>query len=957
MGAKEKQTSCSIKILHQNIQYLAQKGLELDILLDEEQPEIVCLDEVALTEGELAGFHINGYHYVSSFTRTHYKGGGVAIFAKDSIVCTDMRHILLPFVSEKDLEAAGIEVKLGTKKLLIIDIYRSPNGDLQAFLSRLGGLLTSCNGTWNNLVLVGDFNIDLLAKQDKAVVRYRDVMNSFGLLSLVEDPTRVTELSSSCIDHVFTSLSENHCSANVIISAISDHYAQLVCITEDEGLQQAPPTKQVRRIITAQGIEEFQQRVARESWEQVRSAVTVDDKAENFQAVLKWHHDIAFPLRPTQQRIAKSLPWITPGLLKSRETLRWLGELAKSKSGAFFSERFRKYRAVYRQTLHAAKALHISSVLYKAANKTKAAWTIVNSIRGKQRARTKERLTLHSQGRQIECPEEVADTFNEYFLTIADQLTGNLPINLDETIPRREFTMFLNPVTPAEVVELISDLSNKYSCGYDGISPALIRHVKQHIASPLADIINTSFETGIFPACLKTARVFPLYKGGDKENCNSHRPVSLLPSVSKIVEKALYNRLYNFFDSNNLFTPQQFGFRKNRSTIMAVHNFVTKILQGWEHREIGVGVFLDLTKAFDCVNHRLLCHKLERYGVRGQALQWLTSYLSNRQQFVEVPGGKSSLGCITRGVPQGSILGPLLFLIYINDLPDHIKNDIWLFADDSNVMATGHGEELVQRELADDLGNMETWFQNHQLTVNIGKTAHMLFSTRRAENELIVEMGGREIQRVSSISFLGVVIDENLGWSAHVDKLCSRLSSTVFLLRTLARVCDPTTLRSAYFSLFDSLLRYGIIFWGGSTKESLDRVFVLQKAAVRCLAGREKWERDGDHFQPPSCRTLFKELALLTTPACYVFETIRFFLKNGDGQLVGDASAYNTRNAQDIRLPKIRLEKSRQGVLYAGASFFNKLPQHIRVLRGSTKFEPTLRRWLVDRVLYSLPEF
>ena len=227
---------------------------------------------------------------------------------------------------------------------------------------------------------------------------------------------------------------------------------------------------------------------------------------------------------------------------------------------------------------------------------------------------------------------------------------------------------------------------------------------------------------------------------------------------------------------------------------------------------------------------------------------------------------------------------------------------------------------------------MQEWFKNNQLALNTDKSNYILFTCTEGCNNLeepTVTINGKNLERVKSTKFLGVLIDEHLSWNEEVDSLCGKLSKEIFAMRSLARVCDDSTLKMVYFSNFESKLRYGITCWGGSTISNMKMVFGVQKRAIRCLCRKERWERVGNHFQPVSCQPLFKELNILTAPALYIFETVLFFLKYGEGTTVGEVSAYNTRQASDFRKKKIRLKRSEREVSYAGANFFNKLPQEI----------------------------
>ena len=323
-----------------------------------------------------------------------------------------------------------------------------------------------------------------------------------------------------------------------------------------------------------------------------------------------------------------------------------------------------------------------------------------------------------------------------YFQSIGSSLASQIPEGKHPhayymTTPNNT-NLFLAPTDPQEILKLITSLKNSKSTGADNINNILLKKLKHSIALPLSNLINNSISSANVPNALKVAKVVPVFKNGKINELGNYRPISILPAISKIYEKVIYKRLYNFLQLNDIFYSSQYGFRSKHSTIHAVTEFIEDIVQGYEDKEHTLAVYIDLSKAFDTINHEILIKKLCHYGVRGHALEWFKNYLSNRKQYVAISNHRSQTKTITCGVPQGSILGPLLFIIYTNDLPNCLhKSHPILFADDTTVYLH---DKLITRSISilnQELQSLSDWFKTNKLSLNVKKTNYMIFFTEQ----------------------------------------------------------------------------------------------------------------------------------------------------------------------------------------------------------------------------------
>ena len=378
-------------------------------------------------------------------------------------------------------------------------------------------------------------------------------------------------------------------------------------------------------------------------------------------------------------------------------------------------------------------------------------------------------------------------------------------------------SVFFRPVTAAEVCEIIAKLKNT-SSNIDELPVRIFKRIRNLLSKPISMLINTSISRGVFPQCLKNAKIIPIFKKGDTQNMSNYRPIALLPTLSKIFERCIADRLTDFLYKSEAIYAQPYGFVKGRSTTNAFIEFTEYIYSCLNRREHCIGVFLDLTKAFDTVNHEVLLGKLERYGVRGLPLQWLASYLKDRQQCVSINGRCSSHRTVNVGIPQGSIMGPILFLLYMNDLPK-ISSDLLsiLYADDTTLLASNSECSTLIQHINDELPKVRQWTIANRLSVYLDKTYAMMFTNRDRAiptrgniyfNDTLVKFKTDE-------DFLGLIIDNQCKFTRHVDYVCKKISKTIGIIYKLKELVSQKILISLYYSLAYPYLLYANVVWGG----------------------------------------------------------------------------------------------------------------------------------------------
>ena len=429
---------------------------------------------------------------------------------------------------------------------------------------------------------------------------------------------------------------------------------------------------------------------------------------------------------------------------------------------------------------------------------------------------------------------------NDFFVNIGPKLAQSIPPSdnhfstfLANPNPK---SIFFAPTLETEIMDIVNNLKTQKSPGHDGITNKLLKHVIMEIVTPITHIFNLSITCGVVPSQMKKAKVIPIFKKGDTRERGNYRPISLLTSFSKILERIIYTRTIKFVHDCNIFSDSQYGFREKHKTTDALLILTDKVAKAIDSSSHTIGIFLDFSKAFDTINHDILLYKLSHYGIRRKALEWFRNYLKNRTQYVSVNDCESHLEEITCGVPQGSLLGPLLFILYINDFKRSSNMlSFILFADDSNIFLSHRDPRILVNTMNSELKSVHSWIQANKLSLNLTKTNYMLFSNSIQTLPGDININGVNIESVQSTKFLGIFIDNKLSWKTHVDKICRVISRNIGVINKLKRYFPHRVLLTLHSTLILPYLNYGILSWGNSQITQSNRILLLQKRALRII--------------------------------------------------------------------------------------------------------------------------
>ena len=535
-------------------------------------------------------------------------------------------------------------------------------------------------------------------------------------------------------------------------------------------------------------------------------------------------------------------PWLTKGIKNAckKKNQLYKNFLQKRSEAALY--RYKTYKNSLVTILRKVKSQYYKDKLNKFKGDVKGTWKMLNELLNKKKRDQPMVSSFMNENKCIDNKKEISNEFNKFFIKIGPTMAEKIPRNvrkhyLDYISKQNDKTIFLQPVTEQEIFNIVNNFQMKHSCGYDNISMYIIKNVIKSIVKPLVHIFNMSLVTGIFPDDMKISKIIPIYKAEENNLFCNYRPISLLSQFSKILEKIFNNRLLNFINVNNILCNRQYGFRKNYSTELAVLETIEKISTSLDNKRYSIEIFIDLKKAFDTLNHQILIEKLKFYGIRGIASQWLNSYLKNRKQFVLYNNVESDMGWVRCGVPQGSILGPSLFLLYINDLCNVSELlQIVLFADDTNIFYEHVDKTSLEHTLNIELNKINTWFMVNQLSVNLKKTNYIVFGTKNINLDFDIQIDNVPIERVNNTKFLGVYIDAQLNWAVQLNIVKSKIAKGLGILYRLKYKLTEDAKLILYSTLILPHLTYCCSVWGNTCKSRLNNIVTLQKKATEIVS-------------------------------------------------------------------------------------------------------------------------
>lgn len=900
---------------------------------------IVVITETWLDENNEMFFNLKNYNSFHNNRRKH--AGGVAIFCHSSIIS----EVVL---SETFLDNSHcLIIKLVHYNIHVATIYRAPDGNINDFTSFFSEKLNS----YKNILYVGDFNINVLNEFRKEVLNFKSIVESDGYVIMnnlsLDMATRVTDSSLSTIDLVITDLVKYKYNFTVDDLSFSDHKLIFLNMNIDS-------VNITNKLIQSVHINynKIKTDIAENS--EIAASSSYEDLSEKIKNICSLNKSI----KNKKIRITSyKQEWSSKELTKLVKKRKLFYDLFKKYPGNdFYSRKYGELDMIVKKTADDDKKKYFGNKFNSALCNPRQTWGLINELIYNKKSISKSNIPkkIISNNKEICDPSDICDVFNEFFTEIGSSLasSGQSAPPISSVNAPSNFLTDFSPVTEVEVLNIIQSLNSKAAAGFDGISVRVVKDSATALTPVLTKLINECFLRGEFPDALKVARVVPIFKNGSKSDPGNYRPVSILPIISKIFEIAIKNRLLDFMMLNSIIHENQYGFQKNSNTTAACLNLIENIYKNIENKKKAASLFIDVRKAFDSVDHVVLCDKLGKIGLKGIALDLLKNYLVNRKQYVMFDDHRSSQLLIKTGVPQGSILGPFLFIIFMNDIFDcRINGSLQLYADDATIVYGENSFLELQEKMFEDITTIQKWMESNKLSMNLKKTNFILFHMRNSDltnifNEIC--FGNIKINRVESEKYLGIVIDKDLNWTQHIDSIKRKISSFVGVLKRISKFINEKTKKDIYFAYIHSHLTYGNPIWSTAPLYKLKELQVFQNKAMKEIYNLSRLT--------PS-KLLYKDSILpVLILSKYELNLLTFKIENNliksnlTFKISNEVHSYSTRISNNFRAIFCRTKLTKNSIQSRGVGLFNQLPLYIKQEIRFMKFKNELKKHFIHVV-------
>lgn len=946
--------------LHLNVRSLPPKIDELRLIAQSTNAAVIGVSETWLDE-TVNDSEIEIPNYNIQRMDRNRDGGGVCIYIRADLAYNprmDLHH--------NDIESTWVDILLPKSKPILIGICYRPQTNAAFFSTLEDSCIKSDRFCDQEVIILGDFNANMFKPKESIVKAASHFSYLFNLKQLIKDATRVTPTSETCIDLVFVSDINKICQSGVITVGLSDHFINYCTRKTIKGQINKHKTIKIRSMKNYTTTI-FHEKLSAVDWSEVFNSTSVEHAWSTFKKFFVAVLDDIAPFKQTRVK-QRSEPWFDNELrCLVQERDRMLLKFRKTKDRSFYSQ-YKVLRNQVQYKIKRAKAKYYQDKIEDNSKNPKKLWGFLKDL-GAGKSCSKKSCSIGLKVGDEVCFDKptVAETFNQFFVTVAATLVNKLPsgsgkygLNFVNDFYRKKGVQpnrfSLSQVEEDSVLKLLLKINTSKSTGLDNLPAKFLKDAAPIISKPLTHIINLSIEAGEVPNDMKNARVVPIYKKNSKTEAGNYRPVSILSVVSKIFERIMYDQLEKYIKDESLLYEFQSGFRPSFSTDTCLIHLSDFIRNEWDKGNYTGMVVLDLQKAFDTVDHTILLSKLEAMGMTENSVKWFDSYLTGRSQVVDIDGVHSGPKEITCGVPQGSILGPLLFLIYVNDMADAVKCKLLLYADDSALMVSHRDVDIIQKRLSDELEAVNGWLIDNKLSLHLGKTESILFGTKHKlarHSELNIKCGDTSITPKAEIRYLGLDLDQSLSGEVTGVKVIKKANSRLKFLYRRGSYLNLYTKKLLVSALIQCHYDYGCSIWYTPlSKQTKCKLQTTQNKIIRnvlCLPPRS-------HIGASEFHKINWLPVNLRVSQIMLNHMFRILNGKSPSYLEEGITKSHRVHRHNTRSGSMALFKPRMGThgqktfTYNAISLWNSLPQSIQIQQCKDVFKKEVKTHFLNQI-------
>lgn len=806
-------------------------------------------------------------------------------------------------------------------KIAITSVYRSPSSAETEFLGVFEEVLEEMSELNCDIIIAGDFNIDW-CKDGFYKNKMQCLLDDNGLKQVIGEFTRITQSSKTLIDFVITN--NNNISAKTNSSnKISDHETIDIIVNN---------MRHNTNSIDYKEIDIFKynkQQYNREIWsiQEINMNIDLNDIVIVFDSYLE--NAVKNMTRRRKIKENCNINWFNEEVRRLKREKIDKYNIAKIENSSEAWAIYKAMRNLYKVKIENAKNNYINNKINSATDQ-KEMWKQIKNLIFRKNRSAIETVIFD----QVECKDnfDIANNFNKYFInsikTIRDEINNVQYVNRI-TVINSKFKF--REITLEELKTICKSLKKKSD--YNKISSDMIINSWHIVGRIMLSIVNKSLQTGVFPENWKTAMITPIEKVAKTKRCDEYRPINTLKTCEKIIEKVVKEQLEQYLESKKILSKYQSGFRKKFSCETAINYLINRWKKTDKNNKI-LGIFLDFKRAFETIDRKILLQKLQAYGIEDIELKWFESYLTNRKQITKVNDIKSHIHNNEYGVPQGSILGALLFVLYINDMPNILnKCEIVLYADDTLIFTEGESEQICYNNLNEDMNNVSIWLKMNKLKLNESKTKIMEVNS---DSNIIFKINNQIIEKVNQIKYLGFIIDKNLKFKNHIDYICKKIGKKISFFKRIRNQVSILTAVNIYNTMIKPHFEYGsTILFTCCTAHQIERLQKLQNRAMRIILKVNRYT--SIHFMLESLKWLNVEQRLKLNTLNFIHR-----IKNGEApeylteqiSYVGDSQPYHLRNAEHFRIERVTSSAMQRSLFYKGFQLYNSLPNNVKMERN-----------------------